>query len=251
LLSRGESREDARVVPDVTRAESIFAAQKTLAVAGLRLGNLAERRTNAALYGTILDQTPTPGDEAKPGAQVALLVAVGVSRTTVPDVTGLRTSNADTRLRAAGLQLRAVPVTRNDTKNTLILTQEPSAGSRANRGSTVKAFLEQRKLGWRVVRRAYASPSENGPPTVVLRGSPKEAWATFELAAPPPRGLPIRVAWSSPRREWLGRSPIKPHRATIKSFVREDYQASLEKGDWRAELTIGGDTVYEVLVRVG
>src|SRR6185437_9762702 len=72
-----------------------------------------------------------------------------------------------------------------------------------------------------VVRSAFASAIEAGPPTQRLPAGAREAWANFRLATQPSSQLPLTVRWYWPDGRRLG-DVTKSNRPVISSFLRAD-----------------------------
>ncbi|MGZ4236369.1 MAG: PASTA domain-containing protein [Solirubrobacteraceae bacterium] len=129
------------VVPNLTKAQSVFDAQKMLLPLGLRLQpQPALKQTAGARPGSIVSQAPAAGTKVKKGTSVLVTVAVSSNKVKVPTVVGLTPVTADTTLRAAGLMLGAVsPQPPNP--NGTIATQIPAKGTVAA-GTPVAVFLK-------------------------------------------------------------------------------------------------------------
>ncbi|MGZ4179339.1 MAG: PASTA domain-containing protein [Solirubrobacteraceae bacterium] len=130
------------VVPNLTKAQSVFDAQKMLIPLGLKLQpQPALKPTAGARPGAIVAQAPAAGTKVKKGTSVLVTVAVAGAKTVkVPSVVGLTPVTADTTLRAAGLMLGAVsPQPPNP--NGTIATQIPATGTVAA-GTPVAVFLK-------------------------------------------------------------------------------------------------------------
>jgi beta-lactam-binding protein with PASTA domain len=134
-------------VPDVTKASTVFEAQKLLDDAKLKLSpQMQQRRVADARPGAIIDQTPAAGDEVEEGSEVTLLVAVGSGKRTVPNLVGLRPAQADKALRSAGLTLGAVQPQPPDVK-AKIKSQIPVAEELVAAGTPVNVFLPPEGAG--------------------------------------------------------------------------------------------------------
>ena len=130
------------VVPNLTKAQSVFDAQKMLIPLGLRLQPQPALKPSAkATPGSIVAQAPAAGTKVKRGTSVLVSVAVAPgTMIKVPTVVGLTPVTADTTLRAAGLMLGAVsPQPPNP--NGTIATQIPAKGTVAA-GTPVAVFLK-------------------------------------------------------------------------------------------------------------
>lgn len=130
-------------VPDLTRARSVFEAQKLLDESDLRLSpQTQEQPVPDAPPGAIVDQTPKAGEEVDKDSEVQILLAVGSSKRTVPSVVGLTAAEADKALREAGLALGAIQP-QPDLK-ARIASQIPAARERVAAGSAVNVFLTEK-----------------------------------------------------------------------------------------------------------
>lgn len=126
------------VVPPVI-GQTEAAATAALRRVGLRV-NIARVRSESPA-GTVIAQRPQGGARAPKGSTVRLNVATGRQEPTsdagVPNVVGLRDTDADARLQAAGFQVTSTPVSSTRPRGT-VLTQSPAGGSLAAPGSTVR-----------------------------------------------------------------------------------------------------------------
>jgi beta-lactam-binding protein with PASTA domain len=130
------------VVPNLTKAQSVFDAQKMLIPLGLKLQPQPALKPSAgARPGSIIAQAPAAGAKVKKGTSVLVTVAVAGAKTVkVPSVVGLTPVTADTTLRTAGLMLGAVSPTPPNPNGT-IATQIPATGTVAA-GTPVAVFLK-------------------------------------------------------------------------------------------------------------
>ncbi|MGH8519832.1 MAG: PASTA domain-containing protein, partial [Panacagrimonas sp.] len=75
------------VVPDVVGAKSTFDAEKELTEKGFKLAGAPKEKVDPdAPAGSVIGQTPAAGEEAEEGEQVAVEIAVGDGKLTVPKV---------------------------------------------------------------------------------------------------------------------------------------------------------------------
>ena len=130
------------VVPNLTKAQSVFEAQKMLIPLGLKLQPQPALKPSAgARPGAIVAQAPAAGAKVKRGTSVLVTIAVAGAKTVkVPSVVGLTPVTADTTLRAAGLMLGTVSPQPPDPNGT-IATQIPATGTVAA-GTPVAVFLQ-------------------------------------------------------------------------------------------------------------
>jgi beta-lactam-binding protein with PASTA domain len=130
-------------VPNLKGVQSMFAAQKILNKAGLKLDPKAKQVVNLKKPpGSIADQSPAAGTKAKKGSVVTVEVFVGTGKVKVPSVVGDTPGLADQALRASNLALGAVsPQPLNP--NGKIASQIPVAGAQVTSGTAVAVFLAQ------------------------------------------------------------------------------------------------------------
>jgi beta-lactam-binding protein with PASTA domain len=133
-------------VPDLRKAPSAFAAQKRLEKVGLRLDPKVRRVTRkGAPAGSVVGQAPAPGTAVDDGDSVAVVVAAGRGRVTVPSLEGKRVAAADEKLQKAGLTLGAVEP-KLDPKGK-VGSQLPRAGVKRRRGTPVSVVLAKPAKG--------------------------------------------------------------------------------------------------------
>jgi eukaryotic-like serine/threonine-protein kinase len=88
--------------------------------------------------GTVVDQTPGPGTFQAPGTTITLRVSKGPTTSTVPTVTSLSQSDAQTQLEASGFKVKIVTQPVNDpNQDGIVQTQDPAGGAQAPAGSKV------------------------------------------------------------------------------------------------------------------
>lgn len=106
------------------------------AIDGLRLGNVVEVESEQP-GGTVLRQSPQPGEIVPRGTAVNLEVAV--SLVYVPDVMQNSVNDAVKKIRDAGLN----PVILGQSgPYSYVVKQEPAGGTRVRRGSTVRLWVQ-------------------------------------------------------------------------------------------------------------
>ncbi|HXA53403.1 MAG TPA: PASTA domain-containing protein, partial [Solirubrobacteraceae bacterium] len=129
-------------VPNLKKATSVFAAQKLLGEAGLKLSPQVGQVVKPEVPpGTILEQSPAAGKHVKKGSLVSIEVATGTGKDTVPSVIGLTPVTAAGALRTAGVALGAIsPQPVNPTGT--IASQIPPANEVVPAGTPVAVFLK-------------------------------------------------------------------------------------------------------------
>lgn len=86
--------------------------------------------------GIAIRTVPAAGEEVERGERVQLFVSSGPEQVEVPDVTGLSRDSAEDLLRGAGLEV-AVVESESEEPEDDVISQDPAAGSRVDRGETV------------------------------------------------------------------------------------------------------------------
>jgi serine/threonine-protein kinase len=84
----------------------------------------------------VVAQDPAGGTQVRKGSQVHITVSKGPERAEVPDVVGQGKNAARSALRAAGFRVRTVERQSDEQKGT-VLSQSPSGGTRAVKGTQV------------------------------------------------------------------------------------------------------------------
>jgi beta-lactam-binding protein with PASTA domain/tRNA A-37 threonylcarbamoyl transferase component Bud32 len=122
--------------PDVV-GQSLSQAQQILAQAGLTVQQPLKYRYSGQPRGTVLGQIPTHPILVRRGASVQLVVSKGRHLVTIPaDIAGQPQSVVTAELKAAGFEVRSVPVN-SDKPAGNVLSSSPAAGGQALFGSTV------------------------------------------------------------------------------------------------------------------
>jgi beta-lactam-binding protein with PASTA domain len=153
--------------------------------------------------GTVVAQRPTPGTLYGEGGIVVISVARDPLRIEVPDVTGLRSAEAQARLRSAGLRPRAETI-RSRRPRGQVIRQIPDPGTEVPRGSAVVVI-------------ASAGEQVVDVPEVV--GLSAEA-ATAQLAQAGFRTRIQRVPGSEPEGTVIAQNPGAGSRAPRGQIVR-------------------------------
>jgi beta-lactam-binding protein with PASTA domain len=129
------------VVPSLKVAKSVFAAQKLLTAAGLKLSpTVGQVSVAGSTPGSIVDQTPAAGKRVKRGTVVTIEQAVASQTTPVPNIVGFTPQTADSTLIAAGLSLGAVSPKLDP--NGKIASQIPAPPASVPKGTAVAVFLQ-------------------------------------------------------------------------------------------------------------
>jgi serine/threonine-protein kinase len=163
-ISRGPG---LTTVPDVRR-QAPASAQAVLRGAGLAFA-VARRPSPTVPAGRVAGVAPAVDSQVTRGSQVTLVISSGPDRT--PKVLGLRESEAERRLSAAGLR---VVIVRQESAQPAgqVIAQRPQAGRRRPRAGTARIVVAAR------------------PPRVTV---PAVAGLDLEAAATTLSGLGLRI----------------------------------------------------------
>jgi serine/threonine-protein kinase len=102
-------------------------ATQALSQAGFNVGKVTQDSSSTEPAGTVLQQSPPGGSQAKPGTSVDLTVSGGAVK--VPSVVGESVTAAIASLSQAGLTYTTVTVTQPGVPPGVVVSQNPGAGS--------------------------------------------------------------------------------------------------------------------------
>jgi len=123
-------------VPDVSGLDATL-AQSLVAAAGLVVSQV-ESVQAAAPTGLVMLTRPPAGTALAPGAGLAIVVSRGAPTIPIPDLLGMASGDARTRLETEGLQLGTVTRRRTaDASPGTVVGQRPAAGTLAAPGTVV------------------------------------------------------------------------------------------------------------------
>ena len=123
-------------VPDVSGLDATL-AQSLVASAGLVVSQV-ESVQAAAPTGLVMLTRPPAGTALAPGAGVAIVISRGAPTIPIPDLLGMASADARTRLETEGLQLGTVTRRRTaDASPGTVVAQRPAAGTLAAPGTVV------------------------------------------------------------------------------------------------------------------
>jgi eukaryotic-like serine/threonine-protein kinase len=191
---------DAAEVPNVVGAQQGEAERR---LAEREFASEVKRVVSERPPGTVVEQRPEADTLYGEGGIVVLAVARDPLRTEVPDVSGLTTPRALTRLRAAELRPRAQAVQSQEPKGT-VLRQLPAAGSEVPTGSPAIVVVS-------------SGPDLGTVPDVVGRTLGQ---ATSQISQAGFRVRAVRVASSDDEGTVVAQNPVGGARADSGTVVR-------------------------------
>ncbi len=116
------------IVPNVV-GNTQGAAESTLAGANLTTGQVSSVYHDTAPQGTVISQDPVAGAHWPPQGPVNLVVSLGPSLQTVPDLAGLSQAEAVTAIQLAGLTVGTITQANSNTvQSGYVISQQPPAG---------------------------------------------------------------------------------------------------------------------------
>ncbi len=120
---------------------SVAEAETILGERRLRLGQVYQRASNACPDGGIVAQSPPRGRTVRPGTSIEVVITgngnAPASGITVPELTGLTPAEAQSQLRATGLDIGRIAKESAAAPLGTIVSQSPAAGSSTPRGSRI------------------------------------------------------------------------------------------------------------------
>jgi beta-lactam-binding protein with PASTA domain len=123
-------------VPDVSGLDGTL-AQSLVAAAGL-VASQTESVQAAAPTGLVMLTRPPAGTALAPGSGVTIVISRGAPTIPIPDLLGMASADARTRLETEGLQLGTVTRRRTaDASPGTVVAQRPAAGTLAAPGTVV------------------------------------------------------------------------------------------------------------------
>lgn len=128
-------------IPDVT-GQSEDAAKAALTSAGYTVGTTTEVFDATVAAGNVVSTDPPAGTKAEKGSTVNLNVSKGGEQVDVPDLSGMTADQAKQALTKAGLSASQGSATASDkVAKDKVVSQDPVAGTKVGKGSTVTFSL--------------------------------------------------------------------------------------------------------------
>lgn len=142
FLSYGKFWSGSAVtVPDVT-GQTLAVAKQKLEDLHLRV-DIAETYDSTVPAGQVVSQDPQGGSTVKEDRLVTLYISKGSEEVTVPDLRGMTQDEAQTQLEKLGLALGQVTEEFSSQKAGQIISQDPRAGKKIEKGQTVDLVLSK------------------------------------------------------------------------------------------------------------
>ena len=142
LVSAGPANVDVPRVIDLTEAE----ARTEIEGAGLEVGDTTTEASTTVPAGTVLAQSPQPGERVARGTEVDLVVSAGSGALIVPDVKEKSEADALFTLSQSGFSAAQVRVERRPHAEILegfVIDTDPEAGQAVQQGGFVTVFVSE------------------------------------------------------------------------------------------------------------
>ena len=169
-------------VPDLSGQE-VSQASSALTSEGLTLGAHREAPSDTVPEGQIIEQSLRAGREVQPGTSVSVTISSGPSTVEVPDVLSKSHDEARSMLDVAGLRLGTVgKVPSDEVAENKIVKHYPAAGSKVERGTSVRVTVAERQNEELAVEKAHNPRSYPKPDSL-----PDESELEREVESPSQR----------------------------------------------------------------
>jgi beta-lactam-binding protein with PASTA domain len=207
--------------PSTVEVPNVVGLSAVQALVRLQAANLKGRNVELQSVqpkGRVIRQAPAGGREAKKDSTVVLTVSKGSKPVAVPTVTGLTEALATAKLSGLGFRVSVSRISSTQPKG-IVVSQQPVAGSRAQKGSIVG-------LNVSIGPSTTTSPTPGVVVPKVVGLSQREALSRIESAGFEVDSSP--AASSRPRGTVVAQQPAGGTRAAPRSRVR--LQVSLGPG---------------------
>lgn len=129
------------MVPDVA-GQTAQQAEATLKSAGYTIGTTTEVYDDSTDEGRVVSTDPPAGTTAEKGSAINLNISKGKGQVEVPDLNGMNADQAKQALTKAGLTAsQGTAVASDEVAKDKVATQDPAAGTKVEKGSTVTFSL--------------------------------------------------------------------------------------------------------------
>ena len=117
-------------------------AEAEITDAKLRVGQVTTAPSDEVEEGSVISQSPEPGEEVDARSKVNLVVSGGVETVTVPSVIGQSEDTAISEIQAAGLTADVLTAPSDEEEGTVI-AQDPEGGAEAEEGDIVTITVSE------------------------------------------------------------------------------------------------------------
>jgi serine/threonine-protein kinase len=214
----GGGGNNAVSIPGVQN-NTVVQATNTLTGAGFHVGGTVHQTSTTVNSGLVINTIPGAGTSEPKGSTLKLIISTGkpaATTATVPDVTGKTQQQASQILVSDGFKVAVNPQTQQQagTPPGSVVSQDPTGGSSAKKGSTVTITLTPSQVSVPPVAGDTQQQAET-----ILTGAPYNFNVSVQPASGP--GTPGTVQTTSP-----GSGAMVTPGSTITIFVLQQPQQS-------------------------
>ncbi|ASS38058.1 hypothetical protein AXF17_06225 [Mogibacterium pumilum] len=120
-------------------------AKKTAEKNGFKVQKGKSVYSSEITEGHVVEQDPAGGEEAKKGSTIKLNLSKGSKEGTVPNIVGQDYKKVEKKLKKAGYKLGIVKSETSNKPEGTILTQDPEAGTNADKGTKINITISDGK----------------------------------------------------------------------------------------------------------
>ena len=120
-------------------------AKKTAEKSGFKVEKGKSVYSSEISEGHVVEQEPSGGEEAKKGSTITLHLSKGSKEGTVPNIVGQDYKKVEKKLKKAGYKLGIVKSETSNKPEGTILTQDPAAGTNADKGTKINITISDGK----------------------------------------------------------------------------------------------------------
>lgn len=120
-------------------------AKKTAEKSGFKVEKGKSVYSSEISEGHVVEQDPSGGEEAKKGSTITLHLSKGSKEGTVPNIVGQDYKKVEKKLKTAGYKLGIVKSETSNKPEGTILTQDPAAGTNADKGTKINITISDGK----------------------------------------------------------------------------------------------------------
>jgi serine/threonine-protein kinase len=167
-------------------------AEKEIVRKGFKAERGESRSHAAAPAGTVLEQSPQPGERDLAGATITLVVSGGQQTGEVPNVVGMQRQDAEVAVEQAGYTVGEVTERQSNQPAGEVIETRPRAGSKVAMPNTIALVVSAGS-------NALDVPAVTGQPIDDARRTLEQAGLVVELEndpSEPPGGIPIVLSQS-------------------------------------------------------
>ena len=217
-------------VPDVT-GKQLTLARQILEDQHLRV-TVAEAYDASVPVGVVVSQTPEAGTKVKEERTITIYVSKGGEELEMPNLRGLKQSDAIDKLQQMGLRLGSAYETFSDEDSGTVISQDPRSGTRISKGQSVDITVSK---GQKVKK--ISVPDVEGVPSdrarTIIEGSGLKVGSVSEEASTQAAGTVVSQSPSAGSEADSGSS--------VRLVISSGHKASSAKEDTKSSDNKKGD----------